>query len=73
MEIPRLGVESELQLQPIPQLTAKPDPNPLSEAWILVGFVSSALQQELLNLFSVTVHGFEFCITNLKYFNQLFY
>ena len=26
MEVPRLGVESELQLQPTPQLTATPDP-----------------------------------------------
>ena len=47
MEVPRLGVESDLQmpaytiaymgsephLQPTPHLTATPDPYPLSEAW----------------------------------------
>ena len=32
MEVPRLGVESELQLLAYTTATAMPDPNPLSEA-----------------------------------------
>ena len=67
MEVPRLGVESELQLpayttavvtpdpsplQPIPQLTATPDPwaRPGIEpetSWFLVGFISAAPRWEL--------------------------
>ena len=56
MEIPRLGVESELQppaypsetwdlsqsLEPPPQVTATLDPQPIDQgtSWFLVGFIS---------------------------------
>lgn len=71
MEFPRPGVESELQLpvdttatamrgskphlQPTPQLTATPDPEPTERGqesnsqplWILVGFITAEPQWEL--------------------------
>ena len=60
MEVPRLGVESELLLPAYARATARPDLrqcqilNPLSEArdrtatlWFLVGFVSAVPRWEL--------------------------
>ena len=55
MEVPRLRVKSELQLQAMPQSQQRWLPNPLikpASSWILVGFDTTEPQQELpLRLF----------------------
>ena len=56
MEVPRLGVKSELQLLAYARARAMPDPSPTEQgqgiepesSWILVGFVTAEPPQELL-------------------------
>ena len=66
MEIPRLGVKSELQLRPTPQATARPDPScicdlyhSLQQHWMRPGIEPSSSQRQLSNcqVFNVLSHS----------------